>query len=175
MENKMFLTVLGLQAALSILTILALMAKPAHAESVQNPIQNITPKVTWVWSSTSVEVNNATSALASGHPARAVRFASAVTTENQADRLLASHNLCLAHLAQRDVTTAEAHCRAALLMPSTALVIYRRGALVTTQDHATSQERALDLAQIVRANISAAYGVTLVENFADPELRADLW
>lgn len=171
MENKMFLTVLGLQAALSVLTILALLAKPAHAESGHNPIQNIT----WVWSSTSVEVNNATSALASGHPARAVRFASAVTTENPTDRLLTAHNLCLAHLAQRDVTTAETHCRTALLMPSTALVTDRRGALVTTDGLPKSKNRALDLAHIVRANISAAYGVTLVENFADPELRADLW
>ncbi|MBY0509563.1 MAG: hypothetical protein K2P94_05365 [Rhodospirillaceae bacterium] len=171
MENKMFLTVLGLQAALSILTILALLTQPAHAESAHNPLHDIT----WVWSSTSAEVNNATSALASGHPARAVRFASAVTAENPTDRLLASQNLCLAHLARRDVTTAETHCRAALLMPSTALVIHRRGALVTTDGLPRSKDRALDLADIVRANISAAYGVTLVENFADPELRADLW
>jgi hypothetical protein len=41
MENKMFLTVLGLQATLSVLTILALLTQPAHAESAQNPLQNI--------------------------------------------------------------------------------------------------------------------------------------
>jgi hypothetical protein len=171
MENKMFLTVLGLQAALSILTILALLSRPAHAESARAPLQNIT----WIWSSTSAEINNATSALASGHAARAVRFAAAVTPKNPTDRLLASQNLCLAHLAQRDVPTAEAHCRAALVMPSTGVVTLRRGALVTTESLPQSQDRAFDLAQIVRANISAAYGVAVVENFADPALRADLW
>jgi hypothetical protein len=171
MENKMFLTVLGLNIALSVLTIIALLARPAHAESAHISTENIT----WVWSSTSADVNSSTSALASGHHARALRFAAAVTTENPADRALAAQNLCLAHLAQHNITAAETHCRAALEMPNTARVMYRRGALVTTQDQPKSQERAFDLADIVHANISAAYGVTLVENSFAPEQRADLW
>ena len=171
MNNIGFFRVLGFTAAVLVAAALALQATAAEIKS------SAQPNIQWVWSVTSLEVNSATSALASGHLTRAARIAgnAAATVSSPADRLIAVHNLCLARLAQGDIVAAEAHCRAALLTPDATRVIWRRGALVTVEDSvAFETDNALALAVIIRANVTQAYGAAAADSFASTA-EAALW
>jgi hypothetical protein len=162
MNNRGFFKVLGLTAAALLVAAFALQATAAEAETR-------TPQaIQWVWSATSPATNKATSALAAGHVARGLRLSRAAITaaSTAADRLIAVHNLCLAHLAQGDLAGADAHCRAALLASDSTHVIQRRGALVTIAlESADDDMPALKLVTVIRANVSEAYGVAAADSF----------
>lgn len=68
-----------------------------------------------VWSTKSSGVSDSTVALSNGNYPRAIKLASGAL-ENAAgvDRVVALHNLCLAHLHQGDAEAAAPHCNAAL-------------------------------------------------------------
>jgi len=76
-----------------------------------------------IWSDTSEALNLSTEALKAGRTDEAARLAEAAMTEalSYGDRLIASHNLCVA-LAERDTAAAEPHCRAALDAPARMVV-----------------------------------------------------
>ncbi len=72
----------------------------------------VTAQTEWLWSAQAPLVNRSTEALATGHTARAVRFAAqARSASRAADRLIAAHNLCLALIGNTD---GDVHCRNAL-------------------------------------------------------------
>ena len=69
----------------------------------------------YVWSARSSAVSNSTAALAQGHEQRAIRLAAdSLANAKGADRVIALHNLCLAHLKQQEPSAAAPHCAAAL-------------------------------------------------------------
>ena len=76
-----------------------------------------------IWSDASETLNRSTEALKAGRTDEAARLAEAAMSEalSYGDRLIASHNLCVA-LADRDTTAAEPHCRAALDAPARMVV-----------------------------------------------------
>src|SRR5262249_52515820 len=124
MSNRGFFKVLGLMTATLMCAALALQATAAEVPH---------PRIQWIWSPTSADVNKATSALATGPPPPAVRPAGTAIppSATSSDRLIAVHNLCLAHLSRGDIARAETHCRGALLTSDSARVVPRRGALIT--------------------------------------------
>jgi len=72
-------------------------------------------KYTWVWSSRGSAVANSTSAMSIGHMPRAIRQATeALESAQGPDRVVALHNLCIAHLERGNATAAEPSCTAAL-------------------------------------------------------------
>lgn len=127
---------------------------------------------TWLWSARVPLVNRSTEAMASGHYVRAAHFASAAraAAAHDADRLIASHNLCLALMAQGKDADARAHCRAAVasaaaLTPDHDKVVFVRGALTTGA--ADGDRQPFSLAAVVRENIARAYGAHVVDHMAE--------
>ncbi|MDX2144136.1 MAG: hypothetical protein SFV19_12330 [Rhodospirillaceae bacterium] len=79
----------------------------AHAEPAV-----AAPKL--IWSAKTAMVIKSTNALAKGDTAAAINLASEALTRVQGkDRVIAQHNLCLAHLQRNDTAGAAAHCAAA--------------------------------------------------------------
>ena len=124
---------------------------------------------TWLWSARIAEINQTTSALATGHPARALRFAEMVGTDTlpAAERLIAAHNLCLALVATRS-SKADSACRGAVRTPLPATEdrahVIRGAWTVGVND---PQAHATRLTYLVRVNIARAYGVRIVDRFAE--------
>lgn len=72
-------------------------------------------KYTWVWSSKGSAVANSTAAMSIGHMPRAIRQATeALESAQGPDRVVALHNLCIAHLERGNATAAEPSCTSAL-------------------------------------------------------------
>lgn len=123
----------------------------------------------WLWSARVAEINQTTQALATGHATRALRFASTLQAENlsAAESLIAAHNLCLALVATQS-TQADRACREAVrtvLPDAEDRVLFVRGAWTVGVD--VPGGSAARLTHLVRANIAQAYGIRIVDRFAE--------
>jgi len=159
------LTTIAIAVVVTLLAWTVLTVPPAHAEAIQSRQTSIV----WLWSATSPAVNRSTEALATGHAVRAVRLAktAALTARQDADRLIAVHNLCLALLAGRAATDAGPHCHTALRTPESFKVIRERGALLVMSDSAPARGgETLSLVAVMRANITRAYAIASFNNMA---------
>ncbi len=105
--------VFGLSAALCAMI---LVAPAANAEPQRGAFKAI-------WSDTSEVLNQSTEALNNGEPSRARRLAETAISDDLAygDKLIAAHNLCIAHL-ELNTSAADTHCRAAMNAPSRMVV-----------------------------------------------------
>ena len=122
----------------------------------------------WLSSARAQEINQTTAALATGHAARALRFAESARAGAlpAPERLVAAHNFCLALIATGS-SKADSACRDAvrtILSDDDDRAQFVRGAwTVGTPD---AQAHATRLTHLVRANIARAYGVRIVDRFA---------
>lgn len=97
----------GLAVSVMALGLALALSPVAKAESGDRP--------SLIWSSKSSAISNSTAALSTGHTQRAIKLATgALESAKGADRVIAIHNLCLAHLDRNDVAAASPHCAAAV-------------------------------------------------------------
>lgn len=97
----------GLTTTIVILGVVLALSPVAKAESTKGP--------SLIWSTKASAVSNSTAALSTGHTQRAIKLATeALDKVKGADRVIALHNLCLAHLDRQDAAAANPFCAAAL-------------------------------------------------------------
>jgi hypothetical protein len=153
MKRNKFIA-LGTSVVLSTVILATLAMPAAHAET-----QGFTP----IWSDTSETLNRSTQALAEGQAVLAVRLAKETKADalSYGDRLIAAHNLCIAHVGQ-NVKLAEPYCREAMSAPSRMVVKPVGGMLKIRSGRATfvPSMGAQLLTSIVGRNIQHAYDRT---------------
>jgi len=163
MRNKHFIPKLSVSGVL-VLTVMVTVAwsvafatVPAHAEE-----KALTP----IWTADAPVLNHSTAALVMGRHARAIHFAAKALPHSTAERAVAAHNLCLAHLSLGAAAEAEMHCRAALGADD-ATVVWKYGSATIGNPAAFAQDQAqvngtASLRTLMHANIAQAYGQATV-------------
>lgn len=120
----------------------------------------------FIWSTTSVQVNQSTQALSEGRHAHAIRFAKDVlrSKTHAANHLIARHNLCLAYLAQGKGDDAKPYCELVLAAEARYQIVDQGGRWVVSSVESGDEATTPTVGAAVRANVARAKGSALAEN-----------